>query len=453
MNAHKSLCAFATLLVFTSLATTGAHAQSNSNDPPPDAPATRPAVPLNVLTGTVVDDQGQAIAGATVAVVDAKLGNIYWEDEVYALAPDEKFLLFFTKPNGKRSATAMTDGAGKFTITGLKHGQYHAAVIEPDVGATLIPDLSYTKDDAQVRFVRHLGYQVMPTLTLKGRVLDTEGRPVRRATVAAADRDHGFLWLEIDTLITTTKNGNELENAPPRFAPGVREGTTEHLDGYDWFEVGFGRSGEHGTDRTGRFAIQGLRPGTYHVVALHETDGTALAKDVELTESTGPLELKLEPPAFVEGTITGLKLPTGLGAYTARLVAEGLPDNTTFRHTVDLRKEPQFHLGPLPPADAWRLVLNRRVRANGYDATILDAPFEAGKLTIDLNEGERLTGEVRGPNGEALRNVSVLAKPVGGHAPALGAVTGKDGTYTIKGLGSGEYELQALRHAKRTAPG
>ena len=75
------------------------------------------------------------------------------------------------------------------------------------------------------------------------------------------------------------------------------------------------------------------------------------------------------------------------------------------------------------------------------------------RLDTDFSAGHELGGIVRGPQGEGLDGVSILATPVDRARPALGAVTDGAGRYTLRGLTAGQYTLVAMRHGLRTAPG
>lgn len=446
MNARKTIFAFATGLLLTGLATPVARGQSEADDAGTNIASKPPASPVNVFTGTVVDAEGNAVVGATVAVADVESGRISWEDTVSAFAPEEKVLLFFTKRNGKRAGTTTTDEQGQFAFRGLKYGRYNLAVVEPTLGVTLLADLPFSRNGAPIRITRDLSFKVASTLTVKGRVLDSDGNPASGATVAVADTTYGYiLQMGVTMAVTDTTHGHILQM--------MDISSSEQIDGFAWFVIHSGRAGKDRTNDAGEFTIRGLRPGTYNLVAMHAEKGASLLQDVDVSDDARPLDLKLDPPTYAEGTVKGLSLPVGIFGASCSLVPEGLPDNMVFRHAVDLSDENPFRVGPLPPAKRWRLVVENPVPRQGYRATMLDAPFKAGKLEVDLNSGTQFSGEVRGPKGKPLGGVSVLAKPLADAGPTIGAVSGVDGKYTVRGLAPGQYELVALRHAMRTAPG
>lgn len=102
-------------------------------------------VPLNVFKGRVLDSTGQQpVAGARVVAVRAGQGSISYggPNSVFAYAPDEKILFFFTKRNGRGSGKTITDAEGSFVIKGLKAGKYNLLVVHTRDGVSIIPEVT-----------------------------------------------------------------------------------------------------------------------------------------------------------------------------------------------------------------------------------------------------------------------------------------------------------------------
>jgi protocatechuate 3,4-dioxygenase beta subunit len=275
---------------------------------------------------------------------------------------------------------------------------------------------------------------------LRGLVVDHEGRPVRGAEVALADAEVGSLnWFDTETMVYAPEESFLLFFSRRN---GRRSATTT-------------------TDEEGRFQVRNLKLGTYNVAARHRKRGAIILGGVAIDKAEKRLEIKLNPPVYIRGTIKGL--PWSEEAHSdCRLSATGHPRNA-FVH-LSLDNQPceeglRFRVGPVPDAEGWTLTVSRFVEEQWqYSATVLEAPVAMKKegntkIAVDLTEGEKLSGRVRGPEGEPLAGVSVVAKPSLEGGWTVGAVTDKEGKYTIQGLPDGKYTLEANRWRKRTSPG
>ncbi len=429
----------------------GAYAQvESSTAKQPEERAAAPQAkkaerPVNVFKGRVLSETTrEPKAGVIVAMAIVDEGRIIWGggDAVFVNAPNEKVLLFFTKPNGKGGGQTETDAEGRFSIRGLKHATYNLAAIHPEKGLTLIGAVEFTEDSEPLEVLLEALPEEPPRIDFQGRVLDQEGGPVSGATVAITDAEQGHLFWH---------GGDDI------FAYAAQSGE----DGPTWFMrvSDAGRSGQTETDHQGEFSIPRIRYGSYDLLVVHSEKGAAIVEDLAFEEDAEPREVVLGEPAFVEGSIKGLKLPSGfLGWSPCMLQAEGLPSNMNVSLPIKLDREHRFRVGPLPQTKKWMLEASKSVKAQGYSATLLRAPVqvrpgETAKLEVDLTKGLQLAGQVRGPQGKPLSGVSVLAKAADDSGWAFGVVTGKDGSYTIKGLPEGGYTLEAKRHARRTGPG
>lgn len=462
MDSSKAFFLLSETLILAGLAAAATAVRGQSDDGAAGALAAPSAssTPVNVFTAEVLDSAGEPVVGVSVAVAAVDSGSISWNKTLSARAPEEKVLLFFSKRNGKRSGTATTDANGRFAIRNLMHGRYNLAVIEPAVGATLLADLSFLPDAKPARITLDPVFDLNSTLTFKGRVLDSQGKPVPNAEVALADAEHGHIahefYLELSTesagVTFGPQVGSTAENSAKRT---LWASSSEPIEGFEWFLVRTGRAAHCRTNQAGEFSITGLRTGTYNLVTIHHASGATVLQDVTIDTNTPPIEVKLDAPLFAEGALKGLKLPRDPFGIKCTLVPEGLPDRVDLTRSVRFHGDGEFRVGPLPPAKCWRLIVVQPVPSHGYAATMLDAPLDlrTGRLDLDVNRGKKIDGEVRGPEGKPLQGVSVLARPLDGSSPTLGAVSDADGKYSLRGLACGRYELVAIRHTKRTAPG
>jgi hypothetical protein len=225
------------------------------------------------------------------------------------------------------------------------------------------------------------------------------------------------------------------------------------------------RSGEGTTDSEGRFVIKGLAAGRYKLLAVHPELGVNIMDGVEQPNPGNPVEVTLDPPTFLQGTILGLG-SGGMFLQTTLVPSEPW-EAVQVQAAVSLGPDGRFRAGPLPILKAvnpiprpeqWALQTGTFVLARGFFATLLTVPVEiepgkVNRLEIDVTKGLQLAGEVRGPNGEPLKDVSVVLRTAGEPAYAYGSLTDDKGKYVLAGLSDGSYTLEAKRWARRTAPG
>jgi protocatechuate 3,4-dioxygenase beta subunit len=402
------------------------------------APAAAEPQTTNVLNGRVVDQHGAPMAGVQVAIADATVGQVSWDTTLSAFAPEQRILLLFHKRNSTRAGTATTDAQGSFTLRSMSLGRYNVAALSPEGQLALHENVEFSADGPPLTIVVDSEKSVVKSVFLYGRVVDAQGRPLQGATVTAADANEGYMF------------GNPMTGDVQTFATPWRD------ERFPWFSSSEGLTGSGASDASGSFMIAGLRPGVFNLVVRH-AEGVQIVQAFEVREGLPNAELRVDPPTYVQGTFSADPAIRSLYSYM-QLTPEGLSDRIGLGTVVRVQPDGTFRAGPLPPVPHWTLRASQPIPGRSFVATLFEIVVEAtpGKtvdLNVDLTAGSKLSGDVRGPTGEPLAGVAVLARALEGSPRAFGAVSGNDGKYVIPGLVDGSYELSGLRHAPRTGPG
>lgn len=219
------------------------------------------------LRGTVVDDQGQRLAGARVQV-----GRL----------PDE--LLGVPRINGWEARRALgpevytTDEEGRFFAPNLKPGRQLVRASKDGFVTHFKRNVTIADGQAYENYTIPLSRGEV----LEGKVLGADGRPLRRATVS----------------VTTDPNpggGDEEETSGE---------ASEDVEPTMWAR----------TDDKGHWKIENIKPGTYNVVVwfasghkgwLRDNSEAAMHRDVQIPGA--PLqEFRLEKADPQEGGIPGM---------------------------------------------------------------------------------------------------------------------------------------------------
>ncbi len=280
---------------------------------------------------------------------------------------------------------------------------------------------------------------------IKGKVVDQNGNPVAGVQVGAASRSLGY--------INYSGNGR-------LYVYGQSKRILLLFKAQNG-----GSSAESTTDASGRFILTNIMDGPVNLAAAHPQHGVAFINNIDPVNDGNEVLLTLTEPNFATGRVRGIpdqnhSILMGEAArqYSfARFtpVEPQKANDISYNISTAIGPDGNFRIGPLPEGiDDWVLAFDRRAR--NYSATVLEIPVTVSKLSehpvdVDLTEGHKLAGIIRGPKNEFLPDVSISTMRSDGIR--VGTVTDHLGKFEIAGLQDGNFELKAERWARRTAPG
>lgn len=257
---------------------------------------------------------------------------------------------------------------------------------------------------------------VGPNRTIEGVVLDSSGDPVSGATVLVAHTVRAAMRYISPTSYYCTENPQDDES---------------------FLIIGSGEkaASESTTDRKGRFSFGRLRQGKYSLLAFHSVKGIAQLAETEASESPKRIEIRFDPPTFIEGRVHGyvprkpaswfarakrdeLKLvyvdDPGLYGRSPRSIYGG--PIVMHSESVHVESDGRFRLGPLLVGGNYAAQLMRWNTAHMQYTCLLIrvvdvAPGKTTHVDIHLDEGVRIKGQVVDETGEALAKVRVQLVP------------------------------------------
>ena len=271
---------------------------------------------------------------------------------------------------------------------------------------------------------------------LQGQVYSAEDRtPVPNARIYVVDNTEGHLFYQ-----------------------GVNDVTVFGAPETVWWfseEANQSRGGQATTDEAGGFKLEGLRAGTYNVMAVHPTLGVTLLKHTVQFPETSSVEIALDPPTFIEGTLKGW---SGDALRQLQLVSSLAGRRVHAQLQLEPDANGSFRTGQLPAFENWQLTAYEFVRPRNFAAPLIEygftiQPGETAHIDLDLESAPEVAGRVVGPEGKPLADVSVVLHALDDMRLKRGAVTDTSGEYSIGGLTPGRYRLEANRWLPRTGPG
>ena len=313
------------------------------------------------LSGTVVDEEGRGLAGATVTVCAAQIGG----------AANGQFLM--GEPC-TQAFTARTGADGAFRLTRLPDGASVELVVKAPGRGTL----------CTFNPMEHRGQGLQ----------------------FAAGQDDVRLELRPEGRI----QGTVTEKGTGKPAPGVRLRTMQGR--FSWMGTG---AEPVTSNQDGTFVVKALAPGEHQVTIVSPAQGTsewvsqAVTVTVEAGETADGVSVEVSKGAALEvvardaedkkplaGASVSVVSPTGGNPGQAQTDAEGV---ARFR---------------LPPGE-YRVVY---VMKGGYDhhqsnGTVALEEGRTQRVEVELGGLPKISGVVRGPDGSPAPNIDVSVVPMG----------------------------------------
>lgn len=365
---------------------TGLSVSWGNRRPGVDGPMTIRMTQPEELSGTVVDEKGQGLAGATVTACAAVVGS----------GADGQFLM--GEP-AKQAFSAETGAGGAFRLTGLPDGASVELVVKAPGRGTVC-------------------------------TFDPVGRRGEGLQYAAGQSDAKIL-LQPEGIV----RGTVKDKGTDKPVGGVCLRTTR--GSFSWMDTG---AGTVTSSRDGTFVVKALPPGEHQVVTAPPAEGSAewvsqaVTVDVEAGRTVDGVSVQVSKGAVLEvvvkaadgekplaGTSVNVMSPTGGNATQAQTDGEGV---ARFR---------------LPPGD-YRVF--HAIKA-GYDAyqsneAVTLAEGDTHRVEVELGAPPKISGIVRDPTGKPAPHIDVSTVPMGQQRTKTDAQGHFELTWSRRYLGGGE---------------
>ncbi|HEX6863780.1 MAG TPA: carboxypeptidase regulatory-like domain-containing protein, partial [Thermoanaerobaculia bacterium] len=421
-----------------------------------------------LAAGRVVDEQGQPVAGAELALV-----------------PAEQDLT----PRPRIDFSAVSDAKGSFRIPNVSAGRFDLHASRPGFTSTTRSGILIPENEAQA----DIGEVTLPPgVAIEGIVVDERGRPIQGAEVVLnpfgpdnVPGDERFIYRDrVETgpdgrfriadlrrgmrvglkavhpdLNTAEMAGVEAPTAEPvrlrLTRPRSLEGRVKDRQGEPvagarlYFSdtagepLGGGwdhREAKARTDAEGRFVLSGLKPGTAYVTAMASGYRSRSGQAVQIPEEgqAPPLEITLEPGTFLEGIVRdsrGNPVPEA-SVLIQRPPAGGFPT------MVRTNEEGRYEAGDLEPGPV-QVQVSRR--GPSVHAAVEIRPGR-NRLDLELGEEAEVSGRIVDSQGSPVPGASLLLRPApkGESLMFIGetrTVSSADGSFLFQEVADGEYLL------------
>lgn len=436
--------------------------------------------PGSTLVGTVIDDSGNAVAGAELHL-----------DSAYVLTGD---------PKSPDRMSTKSDGTGHFEFKNVAGGPRNLTVMAAGYGTMIVPNVTFkgTGDDRQEREVK-----LSPGFPLGGRVLvQGTNQPLAGATVVAmtfnatsqsrgeavSGPDGSFLvenlqqgayMLQVELDCYSQVRMNRVQVGDMNIVAEMRPRTTVMGKVIDAagnpvrsFTVSPKRAGDGAAEQTflenlnldqsfesadGTFTVCNFDKGTYVVAIDAPGFATALSEKFTIVENQAPLNLTIR--VNLGGSIRGKLVDASgnpikgavVGSFDAGLddindpLFGNLISSGATKRKVRSDRDGNFELAMLAPADyQLEIVHPSYTRTIVSNLRVIDGQtVNAGSIT--MKGGGKVTGKVFDQAGQPVVRGAVHMAITDGTIVTFDARTDGEGRYTIEHVPAGNYQISASR--------
>ena len=354
------------------------------------------------ISGRVIDTSGNPLAGATLDLRPVPSSTSLSPPSP---PPEGEEMRFVRISHRGALATQITDAEGRYRFSGLpRDSRYSLSVSHWKYAPALLTSVAASSD---VKVTLERG------ATVRGRVVDPEGIGIPSAKVKAI--------LELDRTARARQVTGPLSAALRTETHSVR------------------------TDSEGRYAISGLRSGTYTVTAKLIDRLPGRVTNIEVAEDAILEEVKvvLEWGEFLAGRVVDTDGKPVAGARI-RIYDENSTETRT-----DLNG--RFLLSGLP-----RAKVSVSVFKSGFVmANVVVIPPDQTVLII-LNRSATIRGAVvESRSGTPVAGARILLRTTSSSAQTAVTTSRVDGTFLLQGIPEGQYQLVAThgQYAEALVPG
>jgi len=353
------------------------------------------------ISGTVTDDRGQPIEGAEVE----------WESA-------NRFATM-----GQVRDPATTNAQGGYMLYGVRPGKGSVTATADGYVGQQLPELDV--QDTEVR--AGVDLTLSSGLAIAGRVVTKGGAAASGALVTATD-------------------SIQAEGRPRRWGGNDEASEFEAV-----------------ADENGNFRITGLAPGEYEVAAEWKAADEALWRDtqLEIAAGTSGLEFTVAPP---QGLMVRVVDASGAPVLGAKVVVNEINDENDLFGRLrggDLLLEPELNVSKGDEQGRYLVegIWKGRWTVNAFKDELVQEvdPLEifanGEEVVVRMVAAASIAGTVVDPDGNPVRGATVsLRDPATVNSTPWGmsfggdsetAYTKEDGSFVLKGLPSGSYELFA----------